>query len=67
MPAFDSKSFSVASFSPASFSSPEYKPPQEEEERPYPGAAFSIGSSDGLIRIRRTRRRRESDLLFMGN
>lgn len=40
--------------------------PPVEEERPYPGAAAPFGSADGLIRIRRKRRRREAELLLLG-
>jgi hypothetical protein len=37
----------------------------EEPPRIHPGACFPFGSAD-LIRIRRKKRRRETDLLFLG-
>ena len=39
---------------------------EDDDDRPHPGAAAQIGSSDGLIRIRRKRRRREVDVLLLG-
>jgi hypothetical protein len=60
----DERSFASQSFDPRSWF--DSIPPDEEDQRPYPGAAAPIGSTDGLIRIRRKRRRREVDLLLLG-
>lgn len=61
--------FWAAGFWSAGFWGEETEPPvvpPEAPELPHPGAAFSIGSSDGLIRLRRKRRQRETDHLFLG-
>lgn len=61
------KSFSTRSFSPKSwkFSG---GPHDDDTKRPdiFPGACFPFGSSDELIRVRRRKKRRESDLVFLG-
>jgi hypothetical protein len=63
-------SFGPGSFSQASFSALAWKiqaAPVVDEESPriQSGACFPFGSAD-LIRIRRKKRRRETDLLFLG-
>lgn len=60
----DERSFAAQSFDPRSWF--DSVPPDEEDQRPHPGAAAPFGSSDGLIRIRRKRRRREAELLLLG-
>ena len=65
---FDDRSWDTRSYDQRSWFGLGVTPPLPEDERQlYPGAFAAIGSTDGVLRLRRKKKARERDLLFLGH